>query len=55
MLSKKALFDYMELYRKEFGEEISYEQAQEQGTKLLRLFSLIFKTIPKKWLKPIKK
>lgn len=50
MLSKKAITEYQEIYKKEFGVKISEQQAQEQGIKLLRFFKLIYQPIPKKWL-----
>lgn len=49
-LSREAILEYQEIYKKEFGQEISYDDAREQGTKLLRLFNLIYKPIPKSWL-----
>ncbi len=55
MLSEKAVRDFQRIYKKEFGIELSYEDASEQGVKLLRLFSLIFTTIPKEWLKQSRK
>lgn len=55
MLSKKAINDYMELYKKEFGREISYKEAEIQGISLLRLFKLIYKPIPKEWFEQIMK
>lgn len=51
VLSKKAIEEYQEIYKKTFGEEISYERASEQGMKLLRLFKIIYRPINKKWIK----
>lgn len=42
--------EYQELYKKEFGEEIIYAEAEQQGIKLLRLFNLIYRPIPKEWV-----
>ena len=50
MLSKKAIEEYQAIHKKEFGVEISEQEAQEQGMKLLRLFKLIYQPIPKKWI-----
>lgn len=50
-LSEMAVLEYQQIYKKEFGEEISLEEAAEQGTKLLRLFDIIYGPIKKKWLK----
>lgn len=43
MLSKEAILEYQKIYKKQYGKEISYEQALDQGTKLLRLVELIYK------------
>lgn len=55
MLSKEAVLEYQKIYRKQYGKEISYEQALEQGTKLLQLFGLIYKPVPRSWIKEIKR
>lgn len=47
MLSTKAITEFQEIYKKEYREEISFERADEMGTKLLRLFQIIFRPIPK--------
>ena len=46
MLSRKAIVEYQEIYKKEFGTEISYAEALEQGTKLLSLMRVIYRPIP---------
>ncbi len=43
MISKEYLEKFKEIYKKEFGKEISDEDALEQGTKLLRMVELIYK------------
>ena len=50
-ISNHAILEYQEIYKKEFGEEISLVEAKEQGMKLLRLFDIIFRPIKKGWLK----
>lgn len=50
-LSKEAVEEFMRLYKKEYGEDISYDKASEKATKLLRLFKIIYKPIPKEWIK----
>lgn len=40
-LSKEAIEEYKEIHKKVFGEEISDEEAHEQGSRLLRLFKAI--------------
>lgn len=51
MLSPKAITEFKAIYKKEFDTELSEQEAQEQGMKLLRFFKLIYQPIPKKWLK----
>lgn len=55
MLSKKALDDFKSIYKQEFGEDISDQEAKEKGEKLLKLFGIIYKTIPKNWIKRVLK
>lgn len=45
-LSKKAIKEFKEIYRKEFGETISDEDAEEKGQRLLSLFKIIYRPIP---------
>lgn len=47
MLSEEKVKSYQELYKSRFGKEISYEEAYEQGTKLLRLVEIIYKPMAK--------
>lgn len=53
MLSEQAIKEFQAIYKKEFGEDISYAEASEKGTKLIRLFKIIYRPIPKGW--PYKK
>jgi len=50
ILSKKAVEEYQQLYKKEFEIELSYKTAELEGIKLLRLFKIICKPIDKKEL-----
>jgi hypothetical protein len=43
MLSDKQVNDFRELYKTSFGKEISFEEAYEQGIKLLTLMQEIYK------------
>lgn len=43
MLTKDEIVKYQKIYKKIYGKELSFEQALEQGTKLMRLVSLIYK------------
>jgi hypothetical protein len=42
-VSPKALEEYKEIYRKQFGKDISDTDALEQATKLLRLLEIVYK------------
>ena len=55
MLSRQALNDFKSIYKQEFGEDISDQEAKEKGEKLLRLFDIIYKPIPKNWIKRVLK
>ena len=48
MLSDKAVKEYQEIYKREFGEELSDSGAREQAESFIRLFRLIYRPIPKK-------
>ena len=45
-LGKEAIEEFKEIYRKEFGGEISDEEAYEMGLRLINLFKLIYRPIP---------
>jgi hypothetical protein len=45
MLSKQAIEEYQKIYKKVFKEEISFEEAKVQGTKLVNLFKIIYRPI----------
>jgi hypothetical protein len=47
-LSPQAIDRFREIYREEFGEEISDGQAQEIGLRLLRLFDMLSESPPTK-------
>ena len=42
-LADEDIVSFQELYKEEFGKEISREEAYESGTKLLRLMSIVYK------------
>ena len=50
-LSKKALDKFKQIYQKEFMVELSDEEANEKGLELLEFFRLIYKPIPKNFVK----
>jgi hypothetical protein len=43
-LSPEAVREFIEIYKKEYGEELTYAEAEEMGANLLTFFMLI---IPK--------
>lgn len=51
MLSENAIKDFQAAYRKEFGTDISHQEAQAMGIRLLHLFALILQPVPKKLVK----
>jgi hypothetical protein len=51
MLSKKAIEEFKQIYKKEFGKDISDAEAEEKGEKLLNAFAIIYRPIPKEWIK----
>ncbi len=44
-LSKKAIEEFKKICKKEYGTEISDEQAQREGKRLLKLFQVTYKPI----------
>jgi len=52
MLSDKALKEFKEIWRKEFGTDISDEKATEQAISLLTLMKAVYRPIKKEWAKP---
>lgn len=45
-LHDTAIHAFQEAYRKDFGEEVSEEQAQLLGSQLLQLMSIVYRPIP---------
>lgn len=40
-LTQEAIDEFKEIYKKEYGKEISDDEAREMGTRLLRVFKII--------------
>ncbi len=55
MISQEALKEYKEIYKKEFGKDISDAEALEQATRLLRLIEIIYKPMTKKEFEMVEK
>ena len=45
-LSAKAIEEFKEIYKEEFGEELSDTQAQETALRVLRIFRLLLRPLP---------
>ena len=43
MLTKESIEKYQEIFMKNYGYEISFEEAREQGENLVRYFELLLK------------
>lgn len=41
MLSLQAVEEYRKIFKKEFGTDISHEEAKLQGTRLVKLFQIL--------------
>lgn len=44
-LTDSEVSQFQSIYRQQFGKEISQEDARERGTKLVRLFEIIYKPV----------
>jgi len=51
MVSPQALQEFKEIWRKEFGVDISDEVAIEGATSLLTLFNAVYRPVKTEWLK----
>jgi len=51
MLSKEDVEKFREIYKKQFNEELSYEDAYESATKLITLMKLVYRPMKKSDLK----
>jgi len=51
MLSTQALQEFKEIWKQEFGEEISDDLAIEEGINLLTFFNAIYRPIKEEWVK----
>lgn len=47
MVSDNALAEYKAIYKKQFGEDLSDQEALEQATKLLTLMKAVYRPIKK--------
>jgi hypothetical protein len=42
-LSREAIEEFKEIYRKEFGEELSDDEASQKANNLIELFEVIYR------------
>ena len=54
MISKEALEEYKRIYKNQFGENISDEEALDQAINLLTLVDRIYGPIKKDWIREFK-
>lgn len=50
VLPDKAIKEYKEIYKDVYGTHISDSDAREEAYKLIRLYQIIYRNIPKAWL-----
>lgn len=55
MLSEKALQEFKEIYREEYGEEISDEEALKLGINLLTIFDKVYRPVKREWAEELLK
>lgn len=55
MLPKEVAEEFKKIWREEFGEDISNEEATKHGINLLTLFNVIYRPIKKSWLEEYEK
>ena len=53
VLSDEQIREFQEIYKEHFGTEISKEEAYENGTKLLRLISLLYHPVDQEKLQTV--
>lgn len=55
MLTDKQITRFQQIYRKRFGKEISREEAQEKGIKLVNLMRVVYSPLAEKDFNLLKK
>lgn len=46
MLPKKAILEFIEIYRRSYGVELSFEQAQDRAERLVKLYRSVYADEP---------
>lgn len=54
-LSEEDITEYQEIYKEQFGEEVSREEAYKQGINLLRLLEVVYKPSTKEEWEELRK
>ena len=54
-LTPEQVARFQAIYKAKFGQEISREQAYEQGVKLVRLMEIIYKPMTQAYFEKVKK
>lgn len=52
MLSKQAVEEYQKIFKKEYGQNLTYAEAEEQGNRLLKFFEILIKIDQKNKSRP---
>lgn len=47
-ISDEAIKEYIQIYKDDFGEELSMEQAREIGTRLVELYLVLSRPLPQR-------
>lgn len=55
MLTDKQITRFQQIYQKRFGKEISREEAQEKGIKLVNLMRVVYSPLAEKDFNQLKK
>jgi len=46
MLPKKAILEFIVIYRRSYGVELSFEQAQDRAERLVKLYRSVYSDLP---------
>ncbi|MCB9802044.1 MAG: hypothetical protein H6774_03055 [Pseudomonadales bacterium] len=47
-LSKEAISEYQKIYQKEFGEQLSFDEALEKASDFMRLMRVLYQPVTEK-------
>ena len=46
MLPKKAILEFMAIYKRSYGVELSFEQARDRAERLIKLYRSVYENLP---------